>query len=87
MTIILVIIIAGAVTLFSVQNAMPVSISFLLWQFDASLAIIALLFFLAGMVTGAGMLFWVRMRKRAKKKRRESEAAAGQKSGFEQKVL
>ena len=33
-TIIIVVIIAVIVTLFSVQNAMPVSISFLAWQFD-----------------------------------------------------
>lgn len=35
------------VALFSVQNAMPVAIAFLGWHFNASLAVIALLFFLA----------------------------------------
>ncbi len=75
-TIILVIIIAVVATLFSVQNAMPVSISFAIWQFNASLAIVALLFFFAGMITGAGMLFWIRMRRRARRKRFEAEQAA-----------
>ncbi len=81
-TVIIVVIIAVIVTLFSVQNAMPVSISFLAWQFDASLAIITLLFFLAGMVTGAVMLLWIRVR-RSMRKRTEAKDAAGQKAGFE----
>lgn len=71
--VILVVVIVVFVTLFSVQNAMPVAISFLAWRFDASLAIIALLFFIAGMITGGGILFWIRMRRKAKKKRIEGE--------------
>ena len=82
-TIILVIIIAVVVTLFSVQNAMPVSISFLVWKFDASLAIIALLFFLAGMVTATVVLFWIRLRKSMRKKRFEMNEETGQKPGLE----
>ena len=82
-TVILVIIIAVLVTVFSVQNAMPVSISFLAWQFGASLAIIALLFFLAGMITGAVMLFWIRVRRNIRKKRLEAKETAGQKAGLE----
>ncbi len=81
--VIIVVIIAVIVTLFSVQNAMPVSISFLAWQFDASLAIITLLFFLAGMVTGAVMLLWIRVRRSMRKRRTEAKDAAGQKAGFE----
>ena len=82
-TVIIVVIIAVIVTLFSVQNAMPVSISFLAWQFDASLAIIALLFFLAGMVTGTVMLFWIRVRRNVRKRRIETKEAAGQKASLE----
>jgi putative membrane protein len=82
-TIILVIIIAVVVTLFSVQNAMPVSISFLVWRFDASLAIVALLLFLAGMVTGTVVLFWIRLRKSMKKKRLGTNEETGQKAGLE----
>ncbi len=59
------------VALFSVQNAVPVSISFLSWRFDASLAIIALLFFLAGMVAGMVVLFWIRFRRSAARKKSE----------------
>ena len=66
-TILLVIVIV-AVALFSVQNAMPVAISFLGWRFDASLAVIALLFFLAGMIAGMGVLSWTRIRRAARKK-------------------
>jgi putative membrane protein len=66
-TILLVIVIV-VVALFSVQNAIPVSISFLSWRFDASLAVIALLFFLAGMIAGMVVLFWTRMRRTARKR-------------------
>ncbi len=71
--VILVIIVVVIVALFSVQNALPVAISFLAWHFDASLAIIALLFFLAGMITGMGMLFWIQLRRKAKNKHVERE--------------
>jgi uncharacterized integral membrane protein len=67
-TILLVIVIV-IVALFSVQNAIPVAISFLNWRFDASLAVIAMLFFLAGMIAGMVVLFWTRMRRTARKKR------------------
>jgi uncharacterized integral membrane protein len=66
--IILVVIVIIIVALFSVQNALPVAISFLAWHFDASLAVIALLFFLAGMIAGIGVLSWTRMRRAAKKR-------------------
>ena len=66
-TILLVIIIV-IVALFSVQNAMPVAIAFLGWRFDASLAVIALLSFLAGMIAGMGVLSWTRIRRAARKK-------------------
>ncbi len=86
-TMILVLIIAVLVTLFSVQNAMPVSISFLSWKFDASLAIVALLFFLAGVLAGAGTLVWIRIRRNAKKRRiaaeKTPEKTAESKVGFQ----
>ncbi len=68
LAIILSIIVIVIVTVFSVQNAMPVAISFLGWQFNASLALIALLFFLAGMLVGMGVLLWMRMRRAARKR-------------------
>ena len=67
-TILLVLVII-IVSLFSVQNAMPVAISFMGWRFDASLAVVALLFFLAGMIAGMVVLFWTRVRRAARKKR------------------
>ena len=42
--IVFVVLVIVIVALFSVQNAMPVAIAFLGWHFDASLAVIALLF-------------------------------------------
>ncbi len=83
MTAIILVIMAVLITFFAVQNATPVSISFLIWQGTASLAIIALLFFLAGVVTGAVMLFWMRMRRLAKKKRLEDEKTSEQRLGLE----
>jgi uncharacterized integral membrane protein len=66
--VILVVIVIVIVAVFSVQNAAPVSISFLFSHFDASLAVIALLFFLAGMIAGMAVLSWARMRRSARKK-------------------
>ncbi len=74
---ILVVLVIFIVALFSVQNALPVAISFLAWKFDASLAIIALLFFLAGMITGMGVLSWIQIKRRAGKKRAEGEKQPG----------
>ena len=67
-TIILAVIVIIIVGTFSFQNAAPVSISFLSLHFDASLAVIALLFFLAGMIAGMAVLSWARMRRSAGKK-------------------
>lgn len=51
-TLIIVAVIIAMVTIFSVQNAMPVLITFLFWKFEASLAIILFLSVLAGVVLG-----------------------------------
>ncbi len=67
---ILVVIVMILVVLFTVQNAVSVSILFLSWHFDASLAVIALLFFLAGMIAGMSVLSWTRMQRAAKKRRK-----------------
>ena len=57
--------------LFSVQNAMPVAISFLFWRFDGSLAVIALLFFVAGMISGISALWWIRIRRKMEESRKQ----------------
>jgi uncharacterized integral membrane protein len=67
-TVILVVIVIAGVAVFSVQNATPVAISFLVWRFDASLAVIVLLSFLTGMIVGMAVLSWTRIRRSVKKK-------------------
>jgi uncharacterized integral membrane protein len=47
------------VTVFSVQNARPVAISFLAWKFEASLAIVIFLVLLFGAVIGMIVSFWL----------------------------
>ena len=72
-TVILVVIVIVIVGTFSAQNASPVSISFLSSHFDASLAVVALLFFLAGMIAGMVVLSWTRMRRSARKKKESDQ--------------
>lgn len=42
------IVVVAVVTVFSIQNSAPVSLSFLFWKFDASLAIVVFLSVLCG---------------------------------------
>lgn len=65
-TLIIALIIITVVTVFSVQNAIPVVISFLFWKFEASLAIILFLSVLAGVVIGvsAASLFRMKLSKK-----------------------
>lgn len=49
-TIILLLIVVAIVAIFSVQNAMPVAITFLFWKFEASLAIVIFLSVLSGII-------------------------------------
>ena len=51
--VILFLIAIGTVALFSVQNAIPVTITFLFWKFEASLAIVIFLSVLLGVLIGA----------------------------------
>ncbi|MFC2076320.1 lipopolysaccharide assembly protein LapA domain-containing protein [candidate division KSB1 bacterium] len=51
-TLIIVLIIIAIVAVFSVQNAVPVIISFFFWEFEASLAIVLFLCVLAGVLIG-----------------------------------
>jgi putative membrane protein len=61
-SLIIVLIIIALVTVFSVQNAIPVTISFLFWKFEASLAIVLFLSVLAGVVTGVSVASLFRMK-------------------------
>jgi len=61
--IILVLIIIAIVTVFSVQNAAPVIVSFLSWKFESSLAIVIFLSVLSGIIIGAVITSLSRMRR------------------------
>jgi uncharacterized integral membrane protein len=65
-TLIIVLIIIAIVTVFSVQNAISVVISFLFWKFEASLAIVLFLSVLASVVIGvsAAYLFRIKLSKK-----------------------
>jgi uncharacterized integral membrane protein len=52
-TAIVAVLIISLVTVFSVQNAAPVVLSFLFWRFEASLAIVVFLSLLSGIIIGA----------------------------------
>jgi putative membrane protein len=61
------------VSVFSVQNAVPVTLSFFLWRFEASLAIVIFLSVITGLITGIIIAILVRRKLSAKKE--TSEAA------------
>ncbi|NCO67063.1 MAG: LapA family protein [Nitrospirae bacterium] len=66
-TVILLLIIVAIVAIFSVQNAMPVAITFLFWKFEASLAIVIFLSVLAGMIAGAIIVSLIRIKPSGRK--------------------
>lgn len=70
---IIAIIIVLIVAVFSVQNAAPVSISFLFWQFQSSLAIIIFLCVVSGIAIGSVLTLLIRVRRQ----RRERLAGPG----------
>lgn len=69
---VVIVVLLVVVAVFSVQNAAPVSVSFLFWRFDASLAIVMILSVLAGMITGALLVSLRRVVRAAAKKREEA---------------
>jgi uncharacterized integral membrane protein len=58
--------IIALVTIFSVQNAAPVVMSFLFWKFEASLAIVIFLCLLSGVVIGVIIASLIRAKNRKK---------------------
>jgi uncharacterized integral membrane protein len=66
------------VGLFSYQNAMPVTVSFYNWRFDASLAIVVFLSALAGIVIEALFILSLRVRKSVKRRIRNVNKAGEQ---------
>jgi uncharacterized integral membrane protein len=65
--IILLLIVIFVVAIFSIQNALPVAITFFFWKFEASLAIIVFLSVLCGMIAGAIILSLLRMKPSTRK--------------------
>lgn len=59
------------VSVFSVQNAVPVTLSFFLWRFEASLAIVIFLSVITGLITGIIIAILVRRKLSAKKETSE----------------
>lgn len=57
-----VVILIIAVVIFSVQNSSPVAVSFLVWSFDASLAIVIFLSLVVGIIIGVAVALWARRR-------------------------
>jgi len=70
---ILLLVIIALVAAFSVQNAAPVTISFILWKFQASLAIVIFLSVLIGAVIATIIACWLSMRKGEKEKKKEKD--------------
>jgi uncharacterized integral membrane protein len=60
-TIIIAVIIITLVTVFSVQNAAPVVLSFMVWKFEASLAIVIFLSLFSGAIIGAIIASLIRL--------------------------
>ncbi len=68
--VVLLLIIIAVVTIFSVQNAAPVTVFFLFWRFEASLAIIIFLSVLSGILIAVVFSFSVRLRHSAKNQKK-----------------
>ncbi len=64
----LLLIIIAVVTIFSIQNATPVVISFFFWRFAASLAIVIFLSVLAGVTIMAIIVFSGHIRRLVKRR-------------------
>jgi uncharacterized integral membrane protein len=63
---VLALLIIVVVAVFSAQNALPVSIVFLFWKFQASLAIVIFLSVLTGVVIASIVFLWLRIRRTGK---------------------
>lgn len=66
-TIILFIVLLVLIAIFSVQNAIPVTVTFFLWRFEASLAIIIFITFLIGLLAGTIFHLFVKHKKKRHK--------------------
>jgi uncharacterized integral membrane protein len=85
LSLVLAILVLAAVVVFSVQNASPVAVSFFLWRFEASLAVVIFLSVLAGILVGllfsAAFSFKRTRRKRAQALTSAADAPSSPQSG------
>ena len=71
------VLVIAVVVIFSVQNAVPVSVAFLTWKFGASLAVIVFLAFVVGIAVTALSSPRVPLERRGPAKGTESRIAEG----------
>ena len=65
---VVVIVVLAIVAIFSIQNALPVTVAFLFWKFNTSLAIVVFISLLIGAVIMLLLVLrWARYRKSTKK--------------------
>lgn len=81
LTILIVLFMIALVTVFSVQNASPVTITFIYWKFEASLAIVVFLSALAGVLIAMIVMASRSLRRSAKKQGKKDERPAGHGEG------
>lgn len=73
-TLIIALIVASLAVVFSIQNSQPVMVNFLKWYFEASLVVVLLITFIAGVITA----FLVSIPWRIRKMREVSHYRKGQ---------
>ena len=67
------VIVIAAVVIFSVQNAVPVSVAFLAWKFGASLAVVVFLAFVIGIAVAALSILALRVKRAARRRAPNTE--------------
>lgn len=78
-SLVLAIVVLAAVVLFSVQNASPAGVSFFVWRFESSLAVIIFLSVVVGIVIG--MLFSAGFSWKRKQQKRSRDVQVSPGSG------
>ena len=68
------VLVIAAVVIFSVQNAAPVSVAFLMWKFGASLAVVVFLAFVTGIVVTALFSLALRLKSAARRRAQKAES-------------
>ena len=68
------VLVIAVVVIFSVQNAVPVSVAFLTWKFGASLAVIVFLAFVVGIAVTALSVLAFRLKGAARRRAQKAES-------------